>query len=192
MTTKINYVMRIAIRTGICRCRLHNRPVLQAHKAAILSSRQYSTEPLPEPHAEGREKNYPPKIQNIVEEISRLTLLEVADLNELLKKTLNIQDAPVMAMGAAPAGAPKKEEEEEEVAPVREKSLFSVKLTEFDTAKKIALIKEIKNLIPGTNLVQAKKFVESVPVVVKTDIIKEEAETLLKALENAGGKAQID
>ena len=39
---------------------------------------------------------------------------------------------------------------------------------------------------------QAKKFVESVPVVVKTDLIKEEAETLLKALENAGGKAQID
>ena len=37
---------------------------------------------------------------------------------------------------------------------MREKSLFSVKLTEFDAAKKIALIKEIKNLIPGTNLVQ--------------------------------------
>ena len=65
--------------------RLHNRPVLRTHKAAILSSRHYSTEPLPEPHAEGKEKNYPPKIQNIVEDISKLTLLEVADLNELLK-----------------------------------------------------------------------------------------------------------
>ena len=42
---------------------------------------------------------------------------------------------------------------------MREKSLFSVKLTEFDTAKKIALIKEIKNLIPGTNLVQASSMV---------------------------------
>ena len=39
---------------------------------------------------------------------------------------------------------------------------------------------------------QAKKFVESVPVTVKTDLIKDEAETLLKALENAGGTAQID
>ena len=65
--------------------RLHNRPVPQTQHATILSSRQYATEPLPEPHVEGKEKNYPPKIQNIVEEISKLTLLEVADLNELLK-----------------------------------------------------------------------------------------------------------
>ena len=48
---------------------------------------------------------YPEKLQNIVSDISKLTLIEVADLNELLKKTLNIPDAPVMAFGA-PMGAP--------------------------------------------------------------------------------------
>ena len=51
-----------------------------------------------------------------------------------------------------------QEEEEEEAAPVREKSVFSVKLTSFDASKKIALIKEIKNLIPGTNLVQVNNL----------------------------------
>ena len=54
-----------------------------------------------------------------------------------------------------------QEEEEEEAAPVREKSVFSVKLTSFDASKKIALIKEIKNLIPGTNLVQVNIFCDN-------------------------------
>ncbi len=53
------------------------------------------------PDAEGAAKTYSPKVQGIVNDISQLTLLEVADLNELLKKTLNISDAPVMMAGAA-------------------------------------------------------------------------------------------
>lgn len=46
---------------------------------------------LAQPAPAGESKQYPPKITNIVDEISKLTLIEVADLNELLKKTLNIQ-----------------------------------------------------------------------------------------------------
>ncbi|KIH61155.1 Ribosomal protein L7/L12 domain protein [Ancylostoma duodenale] len=60
---------------------------------------------------------------------------------------------------------------------------FSVKLTKFDDTKKIAVIKEIRNLVPGLNLVQAKKFVETAPVVVKEDMGKAEAEEMKKALE---------
>ena len=48
------------------------------------------------------------KLQRIVDDISQLTLLEVAALNQLLKKTLNIPDAPVVSYGAAPAAAPKE------------------------------------------------------------------------------------
>lgn len=192
MTSKLRTLIKATLKTGICRCRRHDRPILHSHKYLVSASRHYSTEPLPEPHADGAAKKYSPKIQNIVDDISKLTLIEVADLNELLKKTLNIQDAPVMAMGAMPTGAAQKEEEEEAATPVREKTSFNVKLTGFDEAKKIALIKEIKNLIPGTNLVQAKKFVESVPVNVKTDLTKDEAETLMKAIEGAGGKAEME
>ena len=123
-------------------------------------------------------------------DIGKLTLTEVADLNELLKKTLRIQDAPVMAMGMPGMAAPREEEEDE--APKIEKTLFSVKLLEFQGDKKIALIKEIKNLVEGMNLVQAKKFVESAPQVIKEDILKEEAENLKKAIEAVGGKCEID
>ena len=53
-----------------------------------------------------------------------------------------------------------------------------MKLNKFDPAKKVAIIKEIKSLVEGMNLVQAKKFVESAPAVVKADIAKDEAEKL--------------
>nr|KAG5710379.1 hypothetical protein BaRGS_022197 [Batillaria attramentaria] len=97
----------------------------------------------------------------------------------------------MMAMGAVAAPAA-KEEEEEEVAPRQEKVAFTVKLTKFDDKKKVQLIKEIKNLIPNMNLVQAKKFVESAPQVVKADIAKDEAEKLKEALVAAGGEAEIE
>ncbi|CAG2218442.1 large ribosomal subunit protein bL12m-like [Mytilus edulis] len=156
--------------------------------SSCSTSRLYST--LPEPVIDGQDKVFPPKLHTIVDDIGKLTLTEVADLNELLKKTLRIQDAPVMAMGMPGMAAPKEEEEEE--APKIVKTLFSLKLLEFAADKKITLIKEIKSLVPDMNLVQAKKFVESAPQVIKADITKEEAETLKKAIEAAGGKCDID
>ena len=62
----------------------------------------------------------------------------------------------------------------------------------FDTAKKVTLIKEIKNLVEGMNLVQAKKFVESCPMVVKGDLSKDEAEKLSQALSAAGATCKIE
>ena len=57
---------------------------------------------------------------------------------------------------------------------------------------KVALIKELKNQLEGMNLVQAKKFVESAPAMVKSDMSKTEAEDLKKALEAAGGDVEIE
>merc|ERR1712226_787981 len=120
--------------------------------------------------------------------------LEVADLNSLLKSKLNISDAPVMMAGAAaPAPAASAPvEEEEEAAPQVIQTSFTVKLNKFDAAKKVAIIKEIKNLVEGMNLVQAKKFVESAPAVVKADIAKDEAEKILAALVAVGGEGIIE
>lgn len=76
--------------------------------------RFFSAQAMPFPDSEA--KAYPDKIVKIVDEISGLTLLEVADLNELLKTRLKITDAPVMMAGAfaaAPAAGPAAEEEEE-------------------------------------------------------------------------------
>ena len=135
---------------------------------------------------------YPEKIVTIVDQISGLNLLEVADLNSLLKSRLNISDAPMM-MAGGPVAPPKVEEEEEAVAaPAAVQTSFTVKLEKFDTAKKVAIIKEIKSIVEGMNLVQAKKFVESAPAVVKADISKEEADKIKESLSALGGECTIE
>ena len=67
-----------------------------------------------------------------------------------------------------------------------------MKLESFDAAKNVTLIKEIKKLIEGMNLVQAKKFVETCPMVVKADLSKDEAEKLKDALTAAGAVCKIE
>ena len=61
-------------------------------------------------------------------------------------------------------------EEEEEAAPVAVQTSFTAKLDKFDPEKKVAVIKAVKSLVEGMNLVQAKKFVEGAPAVIKADI----------------------
>ena len=97
----------------------------------------------------------------------------------------------MMAGGPTPAAAP-VEEEVEEVAPVAIQTSFTLKLNSFAADKKVALIKEIKANVEGMNLVQAKKFVESAPAVVKADLAKDEAEKLKAALEGAGATCVIE
>lgn len=141
-------------------------------------------------------KMYAPKIQQLVDDIAGLTLLEISELNELLKKTLKIQDVGMMPMGATLPGvggqqAPEAVEEED--TPVKtEKTQFTVKLTEFNAADKVKLIKEVKNCMQGLNLVQAKKLVESLPQEIKANVSKEEAEKMKAALEAAGGKILLE
>ncbi|CAH8495923.1 unnamed protein product [Schistosoma mattheei] len=136
-------------------------------------------------------KEYPKHIHEIVNRISSLTLLEVADLSELLQKKLNIKNTgPMMPMMVqAPTNQPPEEPEEQQVPT---KTAFSVKLVKFDAAKKIQLIKEIKQVIPEMNLVQAKKFVESAPANIKTDVSKDEAEQIKKVLEEVGASIAIE
>ncbi|PFX30118.1 39S ribosomal protein L12, mitochondrial [Stylophora pistillata] len=147
---------------------------------------------LSAPSPDESPKEYSEKITNIVDEISKLTLIEVADLNELLKKTLKIEGASMMPMmGAMPvAAAPAQEIDAEPERPAPTE--FIVRLTQFDAANKVKLIKEIKNLVPGLNLVQAKKFIDELPKNVKEGVSKEEAEDVKKVLETAGGTVEID
>ncbi|GMR41700.1 hypothetical protein PMAYCL1PPCAC_11895, partial [Pristionchus mayeri] len=134
------------------------------------------------------------KVNSLVDEIANLSLLEVSDLNWALKKRLNIPDAPMMSpgmmMAAMPAAAAPAEEAAAD-ADVPQKMTFKVTLAKFDDTKKIALIKEIRNIIPGLNLVQAKKFVETAPCTVKEDMGKAEAEELAALLGKAGATCEI-
>lgn len=148
------------------------------------------------PTPDGMEPTASPKLQKLVTEISHLNLLEVSELSTLLKKTLNLPDAPMMpafgAFAGAGAGAGTNADEDEDAAPKKVQTSFKVKLMKFDDKQKVPLIKEIKSLLEGMNLVQAKKFVESAPTIVKEDIPKDEAEKLKEALQKVGAIIEIE
>jgi len=147
--------------------------------------------PLQVPQAEGEAKKFSPKIENLVNEITKLNLIEVGELSDLLKKRLNLPDAPLMPVGGF-ASVAAAVEEEDEATTRKVQTAFTVKLVKFDDKQKVALIKEVKNLLEGMNLVQAKKFVESAPTVVKADMPKDEAEKLKEALCKVGAECVIE
>merc|ERR1711981_1461186 len=121
-----------------------------------------------------------PKIDGIVDQIGKLTLLETADLIKSLKEKLNLPDMPVgsfMAAGAAAAAA--------------EKTLFNLKLQSFEAASKPKVIKEIKSML-GLSLVDSKKFVESAPKMMKEGVPKEEAEKIVEVLKGLGAVAVME
>uniref|UniRef100_A0A8C8S8F9 Large ribosomal subunit protein bL12m n=1 Tax=Pelusios castaneus TaxID=367368 RepID=A0A8C8S8F9_9SAUR len=156
----------------------------------LRTSCQLRTEALASAPLDNAPKEYSPKIQQLVQDIASLTLLEISDLNELLKKTLKIQDMGLMPMGGMmPQHAVESatQEAEEEALRKPEKVIFTVKLTEVKAVDKVKLIKEVKNWMDGLNLVQAKKLVESLPQEIKANVPKEEAEKIKAALEAVGG-----
>ncbi|XP_072383932.1 large ribosomal subunit protein bL12m [Diabrotica undecimpunctata] len=161
--------------------------------AALCQSVEVQTNPVEKiqiPPPSNVDQPVSPKIDKLATEISKLNLIEVSELSSVLKKRLNLPDAPVFpAGGFAPVAAPV---DEEDAAPKKEKSIFTVKLMKFEEKQKVALIKEIKVLVEGMNLVQAKKFVEGAPAVVKADVPKEEAEKLKAAIEKVGGVVELD
>lgn len=130
----------------------------------------------------------PAHIKAIVDQISQLKFHEVAILNEALKRELKIPDVQrVIAGPGSSAGAG-----DDEGATAAAKTSFTVKLTKFEDAKKVALIKEIKKLVEGINLVEAKRFVEECPKVIRSNLTKDEAEALQKQLEAAGGVVKLE
>ncbi|CAF9923905.1 MAG: hypothetical protein GOMPHAMPRED_003482 [Gomphillus americanus] len=130
-----------------------------------------------------------PKIAQIVDQISQLTLLETADLVSTLKTRLNIPDIPVggFAAGLAQAGAPAAAAaEEEDAAPAaQEKTLFTLTLKSFDAGSKPKVIKEVKSML-GLSLVDSKKFVESAPKMMKEGVPKDDAQKIIDTMKGLG------
>jgi large subunit ribosomal protein L7/L12 len=125
-------------------------------------------------------------VQKICEEISSLTLLEARDLVKALEEKLGIKAAAPMAVAAMPAAGAMAGQE---AAPAEEKTEFDVILTGFGD-KKIQVIKVVRELT-GLGLKEAKDLVEGVPKPVKEGVSKDEAATLKKKLEEAGGTAEV-
>jgi large subunit ribosomal protein L7/L12 len=121
-------------------------------------------------------------ITNIVEQLSGLTVLEVADLVKQLEDKWGVSAAAPVAAVAGPAAAA--------AAPAEEKTEFDVILTAAGD-NKIGVIKEVRAAVPGLGLAEAKKLVESAPQPLKTGIPKAEAEEIKKKIEAAGAKVDI-
>jgi large subunit ribosomal protein L7/L12 len=119
----------------------------------------------------------------LVDQLSGLTVLEVADLVKKLEEKWGVSAAaPVAAAAAAgPAAA---------AAPKEEQTAFDVILKETG-ANKIAVIKEVRACVAGLGLAEAKALVEGAPKSLKEGITKAEAEEIKKKIEAAGAKVEI-
>ena len=121
-------------------------------------------------------------LQQLVDELSKLTVLEAAELSKLLEEKWGVSAAAPVAMAAAPGAAA--------AAPAAEaKTEFTVVLTNAGD-KKINVIKEVR-AITGLGLKEAKDLVEAAPKEVKADVSKDEAEKIKKQLEDAGAKVEL-
>jgi len=127
------------------------------------------------------------KLQAIVEQIAGLTLLEASELVKLMEEKFGVSAAAAAVVaGPAVAGAPAAA-----AAPaVEEKTEFDVILAAIDPAKKINVIKVVRELT-SLGLKEAKDLVEGAPKPIKEGVSKEEAESIKKKLEEAGAKVEI-
>jgi large subunit ribosomal protein L7/L12 len=122
------------------------------------------------------------KIEQLVTDLSGLTVLEAAELAKLLEEKWGVSAAaPVAAAAAGPAAAA--------AAPAAEKTEFTVILANAGD-KKINVIKEVR-AITGLGLKEAKDLVEGAPKEVKADVSKDEAAKIKKQLEDAGAKVEL-
>ncbi len=123
----------------------------------------------------------PAKFKGIVEEIEKMSVLDLSELVKILEDKFGVSAAAPMAMMAAPVAG--------SVEAVEEKSEFNVELISAGD-KKIGVIKVVKE-ITGKGLKEAKDMVDGAPTVIKEKAKKEEAEELKKKLEEAGATVEL-
>ena len=120
-------------------------------------------------------------LQKLVDELSKLTVLEAAELSKKLEEAWGVSAAAPVAVAAAGGGAA--------AAPAEVQTEFSVILID-GGEKKINVIKEVR-AITSLGLKEAKDLVEGAPKAVKEGVSKQEAADLKKKLEDAGAKVEL-
>ena len=120
-------------------------------------------------------------LQKIVDDLSKLTVLEAADLAKMLEEKWGVSAAAAVAVAAGPAGGA--------AAAAEEKTEFTVVLANAGE-KKIEVIKEVRALT-GLGLKEAKDLVEGAPKPVKEGVNKEEADKIKATLEKVGAKVEL-
>lgn len=121
-------------------------------------------------------------LEKIVEDLSALTVLEAAELAKMLEEKWGVSAAAPVAVAAVGGAAP--------AAAVEEKTEFDVVLTDAG-AKKIEVIKLVREVVPALGLKEAKDLVEGAPKTVKEGVSKADAEEMKKKFEAAGAKVEL-
>lgn len=124
----------------------------------------------------------PEKFKSLVEQIEKLSVLDLSELVKVLEDKFGVSAAAPMMMGAMPAAGGA-------AAAAEEKTDFTVELTDAG-ANKINVIKVVRE-VTGLGLKEAKDLVDGAPKAVKENAPKAEAEELKKKLEEAGGKVTL-
>jgi large subunit ribosomal protein L7/L12 len=120
----------------------------------------------------------------ILDSISKMTVLEVVELISDMEKKFGVTAAAPVAAAAAPGAAAAA------AAPAEEKTEFTVVLKEYPADKKVSVIKVIRELT-GLGLKEAKDLVEGAPQTVKEAVNKADSEAMKKKLEESGAKVEI-
>ena len=119
--------------------------------------------------------------EDILETISNMSVMDVVDLISAMEEKFGVSAAAPVAVAAGPAGGDAAAEEEQ--------TEFDVVMTSFG-AQKVPVIKTVR-VITGLGLKEAKDLVEGVPATVKEGIAKDEADEIMKKLEEAGASVEV-
>jgi large subunit ribosomal protein L7/L12 len=131
---------------------------------------------------EQKKVEVPAKFKDLVEQIEKLSVLDLAELVKILEDKFGVSAAAPMAFAAAPAAAG-------EASKAEEKSAYDVELTTIGD-NKIGVIKVVRDAT-GKGLKEAKDLVDAAPKIIKEKATKEEADELKKKLEEAGAKVTL-
>lgn len=130
---------------------------------------------------EKKEVEVPEKFKKLVEEIEKMSVLDLSELVKVLEEKFGVSAAAPMMMGAMPAGAGE--------AAAEEKTDFDVELVAAGE-QKINVIKAVRE-ITGLGLKEAKDMVDAAPKVIKEKVAKADAEEIKKKLEGAGATVNL-
>lgn len=125
-------------------------------------------------------------IANLVEELSKLTVMEAADLVKKLEEKWGVSAAAPVAVAAAGGGAAGGA-----AAPAEVKDTFDVIIASVPADKKIAVIKAVREVKAGLGLAEAKGLVEGAPKAVLEGANKADSDAAKKKLEEAGAKVEV-
>ena len=120
-------------------------------------------------------------VQEIIEDIEKMSLMEVNELVEALKEKFGVTGAIAVAGGAAAGAA---------AAPAEEQTEFDAVLVDAGS-EKIKVIKAVREVVSGLGLKEAKDFVESLPKALKEGVSKEEAEKVKAMFAEVGAKVEV-